>query len=48
MSPAAQKAATEKTRQMLKEMPLQELRQALSRYVRYVIAFIPGSPKKTQ
>lgn len=28
MSLAAQKAATEKTKQMLKEMPLQELRQA--------------------
>lgn len=28
MSPAAQKAAAEKTQQMLKEMPLQELRQA--------------------
>jgi hypothetical protein len=28
MSPAAQKAAAEKTKQMLKEMPLQELRQA--------------------
>jgi transcriptional regulator with XRE-family HTH domain len=28
MSPSAQKAATEKTKQMLKEMPLQELRQA--------------------
>jgi len=28
MSPAAQSAATKKTNQMLKEMPLQELRQA--------------------
>lgn len=28
MSPAAQKAASAKTQQMLKEMPLQELRQA--------------------
>ena len=28
MSPPVQKAAAEKTRQMLKEMPLQELRQA--------------------
>lgn len=28
MSPLAQKAAAEKTQQMLKEMPLQELRQA--------------------
>lgn len=28
MSPSAQKAALEKTQQMLKEMPLQELRQA--------------------
>lgn len=28
MSPSAQKAATVKTQQMLKEMPLQELRQA--------------------
>ncbi len=28
MSPAAQKAAAEKTQQILKEMPLQELRQA--------------------
>lgn len=28
MPPAAQKAAAEKTQQMLKEMPLQELRQA--------------------
>lgn len=29
MSPAAQKASTEKTKKMIKEMPLQELRQAL-------------------
>lgn len=29
MSPAAQKASTEKTKKMLKEMPLNELRQAL-------------------
>lgn len=28
LSPAAQKAAAKKTQQMLKEMPLQELRQA--------------------
>jgi len=28
MSPSAQNAAAEKTKQMLKEMPLQELRQA--------------------
>ena len=28
MSPTAQKVATQKTQQMLKEMPLQELRQA--------------------